>query len=104
MKQKVLVLVATLLAAGSALPARAAAPPAIVAPASAAVAPVPAYARHASTIKDELLVPPPAGVRSAKVSTQLPAPLAFPNVGARVAPAAARANSPNCILPLPFLS
>src|SRR5438132_1480407 len=104
MKQKVLVLVATLLAAGSALPARAAAPPAIVAPASAAVAPVPAYARHASTIKDEHLVPPPAGVRSAKVSTQLPTSLAFPKVGARIAQAAASANSPNGFLTIPFLS
>ena len=90
MKQKVLICVAMLVAAGFALPAHAAAMPTVAAPASASAVPVvPDYAQHASTIKDEHLVPPPPGVRSTKVSVQLPASTSFPKVGARLAPAVA---------------
>jgi len=104
MKRKVLICVATLLAAGSALPAHAAATPAVAAPASASAVPVPAYAQHASTVKDEHLVAPPPGVRSTKVSVRLPASASFPQMSGRVAPAVATANSPNGFLTIPFLS
>jgi len=103
MRKLWLILVAALLVFLPALPVQAGAQAkaAVAAPASAAS--IPAYARHPSTIKNEHLVPPPPGVRSSKVSVQLPAYAAFPKLGTRVAQTTTVPNSPNGFLTIPFL-